>query len=97
MPGRDAPDAAIGQLYATAAKDAAGRLAVWLARYSNDDNVQDWRKVKVVLPKDCVGRRVTCHLTDDIRTYTEVGVDRDKDGSLALTLVPNSFALVEVW
>ena len=96
-PGRDAPGTGLGQLYATAAKDAAGRLAVWLARYSNDDNVQDWRKVKVVLPKDCVGRRVTCHLTDDIRTYTEVGVDRDKDGSLKLTLVPNSFALVEVW
>ena len=85
-----------GQLFVTAAKGKDGRLAVWLARYSNDDNVQDWRTVKIRLPEDCSGRRATCHVTDDIRTYTETTLDVDKDGMLELLLVPNGFALVEV-
>ena len=52
--------------------------------------------MKIRLPKACSGRRATCHVTDDIRTYTETTLDVDKDGMLEILLVPNGFALVEV-
>ena len=85
-----------GQLYATAAKDAKGGVALWVARYSNDNNVLDNRLVKIRVPKDLQGRRAVCHLTDDVHTYTEVPLDADADGALELHLVPNSFAVVEL-
>ena len=84
------------EFFASAAKDARGRIAVWLARYSNDDNIHDWRTVNVRLPDGGRSRRAMCHLTDDVRTYTEIVVDRDKDGAWTLTLVPNAFAFLEI-
>ena len=85
-----------GQLYVTAAKNSRGDVAVWIARYSDDNNVLDNRLVKVRLPKDLQGRRAVCHLTDDVHTYTEVPLDADADGALELHLLPNSFAMIEI-
>ena len=85
-----------GQLYVTAAKDAHGKVAVWLARYADDDNVHDWRAVKVRLPKAFASRRAYCHLTDDVHAFTEVPVVGDADGAFELTLLPCSFAFLEV-
>ena len=85
------------QLYAVAARNPDGALAVWISRYSNDNNVLDDRDVRVVLPSAFATRRLSCHLTDDIHAYTEVTLDRDaKDGAILLKLVPNSFVLLEV-
>ena len=84
------------QLFVTAAKNPGGDLAIWMARYAKDNNIQDWRMVRIVLPKTSERCRAICHLTDDIRTYTEIAVDRNEDGSLELQLVPNSFALLEI-
>ena len=84
-----------GQLFVTAAKDPHGRLAVWIARYSDDDNDHEWLTVKVRLPDGMTGGRTTCHLTDDRHTHTEIALDGDKDGACVLTLVPNAFALLE--
>ena len=39
--------------------------------------------------------RARCHITDAIRTYTEVPLEFDADGLASLRLMPNSFALVE--
>ena len=85
-----------GQLFATAAKNARGDVAVWIARYADDNNVLDLRQVKLRLPENLRGRRATCHLTDDVHTYTEVPLDTDPEGALELCLVPNSFAVVEL-
>ena len=89
----EAPD---GQLFATAARDVRGNLAIWAARYGNDDNVHDWQTLKVRMPQAYAGGRAVCHLTDDVHTYTEIPVDAAADGTLTLTLVPNSFVLIEI-
>lgn len=91
----DAPGNPADQLFVTAAKDARGNLAVWLARYSDDNNVFSWRNLRLCLPKDYSNARIVCHMTDDICTYTEIAIDRNADGLIELTLVPNSFAFVE--
>lgn len=36
-----------------------------------------------------------CHLTDLVRTYTEVPVESNGDGSVTIRMQPLSFALVE--
>lgn len=84
-----------GQLFATAARNARGELAVLVTRYVNDNNVLDWRDVKVCLPPEFAERRMTCHLTDDVHVYTEITVDKSSDGSVILRLIPNSFAFLE--
>ena len=39
--------------------------------------------------------RARCHLTDLVRTYTEVPVESNGDGSVTIRMQPLSFALVE--
>ena len=36
-----------------------------------------------------------CHLTDSVRTYTEVPLEFQPDGSALIRVMPNSFAVVE--
>ena len=85
------------QLYVIVARNPKGALAVWISRYSNDNNVLDDRNVRVELPSTFAARRISCHLTDDIHAYTEVTLDRDaKDGAILLKLAPNSFAFIEI-
>ena len=74
----------------TAAKFRAG--ALYLSRYTDDDNVHGDCAVRLDLPK---GGRYRCHLTDDWHVFTEVPLDVKEDGSCELTLVPSSFAFVE--
>jgi len=80
---------------AAAAKDKDGALAVMVARYNEDDNVSDTGKVTFKVPGAKPGR-VTCHVTDLIRTQTDVPVEFNADGSFAVRLMPLSFALIEV-
>ena len=89
------PDIKKPQLYACAAKGAAGRGALFLARYSDDNNIVETRRVNVALPAGVDPAQVRCHLTDAVRTYTETPLIVRADGTAALDLQPNSFALVE--
>lgn len=79
-------------LFAVAARSATGKIALYVSRYSNDDNVRNDLTVRIELPK---GVRYRCHLTDDWRIYTEFPLEVKGDGSIELTLVPSSFAFIE--
>ena len=83
-----------GSFHAVAAKGAEGSGAVIVARYSNDNNVTETAKVRIVVPGVSL-RRARCHLTDAVRTYTEVPLDFEADGAANIRMQPNSFAIVE--
>ena len=86
--------ASAGQFYALAAKGANGSGAVLVARYLDDDNSSETGKVTLRVPgKDLSAAR--CHLTDMVRTYTEVPVEANGDGSVSVGMQPQSFALIE--
>ena len=68
--------------------------AVIVARYSNDNNVTDTAEVTVSVPNVSLVK-ARCHLTDAVRTYTEVPLDLKGDGTAAIRMQPNSFAIVE--
>ena len=80
---------------AVAAKGADGSGAVAIARYAEDNNVT--APVRVALSVHGADlSRARCHVTDAVRTYTEVPLEFDDDGGTAsLRLQPNSFAIVE--
>ena len=83
-----------GGFYSTAARGADGAGALLVVRYSDDDNSSDTAKVTVrVAGRSLAGAR--CHLTDLVRTYTEVPLELNADGSAVVRMQPLSFALVE--
>ncbi len=83
------------QFHATAAKSRDGKHgAVLVTRYNSDRNVLEMGEVFVKVPGADLAQ-ARCHLTDDVRTYTEVEGVLQSDGSLKLKLLPCSFALVE--
>ena len=73
----------------------AGKLALFVARYSDDNNIVETRRVKIPVPPGLSFENVRCHVTDAVRTYTETPLVVGSDGSATLKLEPNSFALVE--
>ena len=80
---------------AMAAKGTDGRVAVFVSRYSSDDNVSESSTVRLRAPGiDCT--RVRCHVTDAVRTYTEIPLVPEPNGGARLHLLPNSFALIEL-
>ena len=83
-----------GQFRAVAAKGGGGSLAVFVVRYAASNDVTDTGTVVLRVP----GRSLTkarCHVTDAIRTYTEVPLIHQPDGSAMFSLMPDSFALIE--
>ena len=89
---KDKPGA--GAFKAVAAKGADGSGAVFVVRYSDDDSVSDTARVTVRVPGADLGR-ARCHVTDIVRTYTEVPLEMQPDGSAVLRMQPLSFALIE--
>ena len=83
-----------GSFRAVAAKGADGAGALIVVRYSDDNNVTDTVKVKVSVPGVSLAR-ARCHLTDSVRTYTEVPLDLRDDSTAVIRMQPNSFAVVE--
>ncbi len=85
------------QLFACAAKNAAGKKGLFIARYSDDNNIVETRKVTVSLPTgmnvDWANAR--CHVTDAVRTYTETPLIVNANGTASLKLQPNAFAFIE--
>ena len=82
--------------WASAAKGADGRTAVFVVRYSEDDNVSDTAELTLSLKGGAPLAAATCHVTDDIRTYTEVPPVVNADGSVTVRLRPFAFALLEM-
>jgi len=86
---------ATGAFKAVAAKGPNGSLAVFITRYSDDDNVSDIGTVTVrVAGRSLAGAR--CHLTDLVRSHTEVGMELLPDGAAKIRMMPRSFALIEL-
>ena len=86
--------AAKGQYYAIAAKGKGGKGALFVARYSSDDNTSDTGRVTIRIPgADLENARVL--LTDSVRTFTDVPLENATSGSGVIRMQPNSFALVE--
>ena len=83
-----------GGFRAVAAKGANGSGAVLIVRYSDNDNVSDTGKVTVRVPGVDLAK-ARCHLTDLVRTYTEVPLEPAADGAAVLRMQPLSFALIE--
>ena len=81
-------------LRAVAAKGDDGSGAVIVARYSDDNNVTDTAEVKVSVLGVSLDK-ARCHITDYVRTYTEVPLDLNGDGTAIIRMQPNSFAVVE--
>ena len=84
----------VGSFRAVAAKGADGSGAIFVVRYSEDNNVTDTAEVKVAVPGVSLAK-ARCHLTDSVRTYTEVPLDLRSDGAGIIRMQPNSFAVVE--
>ncbi len=85
------------QLFACAAKGSDGRLAIFLARNTNDGNVVEPRRVHLALPTDIQvdWDRARCYLTDDEMTHSETPLTVHPDGSVSIVMMPSSFALIE--
>ena len=84
----------IGNFRAVAAKGADGSDAVIVSRYSDDNNVTDTAEVTISVPGVSLAK-ARCHLTDAVRTYTEVPLALRDDGTAVIRMQPNSFAVIE--
>lgn len=83
----------LNDLFAVAARSKSGKIAIYLARYTDDNNVRNDITIRLNLPK---AEHYRCHLTDDWRIYTEFPLETTPDGAIELTLVPSSFVFIEV-
>lgn len=81
-------------LYAMAAKGSDGKVALLLARYSSDNNVTSDVNVRVALSGRQLGL-LRAHVTDTVRSHTEVLLFSNEDGTVTLRMQPSSFALIE--
>ena len=84
----------VGSFSAVAAKGANGGGAVIVSRFSDDNNVTETALVTLKVPGVSL-LDARCHLTDSVRTYTEVPLELQLDGSVLIRIMPNSFAVVE--
>ena len=84
-----------GQFRAVAAKGEGDSLAVFVVRYAPSNDVTDTGTVVLRVPGRSLSR-ARCHITDAIRAYTEVPLIHQPDGSAMFSLMPDSFALIEV-
>lgn len=86
----DIPDVRV-----TAARNAAGALGILVSRYVMDNNITASLDVTLRLSEGKFDERVRCHLTDPFSMYTEYPVALQPDGTLCLSLQPDSFVFVE--
>ncbi len=81
-------------LFACAARNKAGRGALFVARYTDDNNVVAPQRVVLNLPAGVAPDAVRCHVTDESALYTETPLIA-RGGAAFLRLAPCSFALIE--
>ena len=85
----------IPEVRVTAARDASGKLGILVSRYVLDDNITAVKDVTVRLSDGKFDEKVRCHITDPFNMYTEYPVALQPDGTLLLSLQPNSFVFIE--
>ncbi len=85
------------QLFACAAKNAKGKKALFIARYKDDNNIVETRKVTIKLPEGVTAdwANARCYVTDAESTHTGTPLNFNADGTPWLKMQPNSFALIE--
>ena len=81
-------------VYVVAARGETGKRAIFIVRYSDDDNVSTPTPVTVKVANAELPPEVCAHVTDETRMQTEVPL-RTADGALRLFLPPRSFMLLE--
>ena len=79
-------------LYAVAAEDEKGNIAVMACRFNDDDNVS---APKVVTISGLRDGKYFAHITDDVRSFTEIPVEV-KDGEAHVVMQPQSFVFIEI-
>ena len=84
-----------GQFRATAAKGEGSSLSVFIVRYAASNDVTDTGTVVLRIPGRSLAK-ARCHVTDAVRTHTEVPLDIQADGTGLFSLMPDSFALIEI-
>ena len=89
------PEAKGRQLYAVAAKSKSGDIGLLLARFSDDANIVETRRVRVATPNGIRADGVRCHVTDSARIYSETPVFDNGDGTVTVKLQPLSYAFLE--
>lgn len=83
-------------VYVTAAKNAKGKLGIFIAHYTDDNNVVRPVRVTVRLSSRKSLASAKLHLTDDVRIHTASYFDVNEDGSINVVLRPWSFAFIEL-
>lgn len=82
------------EVSAIAARDASGAVALFISRFSVDNNVTDPEKYVVSVPGKDLSKAV-CHVTDRDFLFTEQPLSIADDGSAYIWAQPNSFMLIE--
>ena len=85
----------IPDIYAAAARGADGRRAIFLARYSDDNNFANMRPVALRLSNGVFPPEVTAHITDEARSHTEMKMWPKDPRELSFRMVPHSCMLLE--
>ena len=62
---------------------------------SSSNDVTDTGAVVLRIPGRSLAK-ARCHITDAVRTHTEVPLDIQADGTGLFSLMPDSFALIEI-
>ena len=88
--GADIPD-----IYATAARGRNGKRAIFIVRYSSDENDSSARPVTLKVANGLFPPEVMVHTTDSSRMHTEVVMNPSSPTELKLRMPPLSFTLVE--
>lgn len=79
----------------TAARDAEGHLGILVSRYIIDNNITSSKDVRLSLADGKFDGKVRCHITDEYSMYTEYPVALQPDGTLVLSMEPDSFFFIE--
>lgn len=79
----------------TAARNEDGHLGILVSRYNMDDSEVSARNVTIKLAEGRFGDSVRCHISDCFNMYTEYPTALQPDGTLLLSLEPDSFVLIE--
>ena len=85
----------IPDIYVAAARGASGRRAIFLARYSDDDNFSMHRTVTIRLANDRFSTTVQALVTDSSRLNTEIPLFPESPDKLTFKMEPKSFMLIE--
>lgn len=88
-------DCNVPDVRVTAARNDEGRLGILVSRYTMDNNLTSAMNVTVSLASGKFDRSVRCHITDQFNMYTEYPVALQPDGTLLLSLEPDSFVFIE--